>query len=122
MDGKDAKVVVLPYARYQMPRSIKDSAGPIRSSTTIEELMTRFPDGKANDLVARLSWACAHCSGRMDEPLSLAAKRHGNPTGTVVEAFRALTHGGPNERQILAATNKSTRRPSVENVWRRHTR
>ena len=91
-----------------MPRSVKDRAGPVRGSTTIEELM------------ARLSWPCAHCSGRMDEPLSLAAKRHGNPTGAVVEAFRALDNGGPSERQVIAATNKPTQRPSVEATWRRH--
>jgi hypothetical protein len=103
-----------------MPRSIKDRAGPVRGSTTIEELMARFPDGKALDLMARLSWPCAHCSGRMDEPLSLAAKRHGNPTGAVVEAFRALDNGGPSERQVIAATNKPTQRPSVEATWRRH--
>jgi len=103
-----------------MPRSAKDRAGPIRGSTTIEELMARFPDGRAADLMARLSWPCAHCSGRMDEPLSLAAKRHGNPTGAVVEAFRALTTGGPSERQITAASGKSVLRPSMETTWRRH--
>ena len=103
-----------------MPRSIKDRAGPIRGSTTIEELMMRFPDGEASDLMARLAWPCAHCSGRMDEPLSLAAKRHGNPTGAVVEAFRALVTGGPSEHQIVAAANKSSQRPSMEALWRRH--
>ncbi|MDP7344425.1 MAG: hypothetical protein QF767_13920 [Alphaproteobacteria bacterium] len=103
-----------------MPRSVKDRAGPVRGSTTIEELMARFPDGKASALMARLSWPCAHCSGRMDEPLSLAAKRHGNPTGAAVEAFRALDNGGPSERQIMAATNKSASRPSVEAAWRHH--
>ena len=103
-----------------MPRSIKDRAGPIRGSTTIEELMMAFPDGTAVDLMARLAWPCAHCSGRKDEPLSLAAKRHGNPAGAVVAAFRALTEGGPSESQIMAASDKSDRRPSVEDVWRRH--
>ena len=102
-----------------MPRSIKDGAGPIRGSTTIEELMIRFPDGEANDLMARLAWPCAHCSGRKHEPLSLAAKRHGNPAGAVVEAFRALTDGGPSESQIIAATNKVDLRPSVETAWSR---
>ena len=103
-----------------MPRSIKDRAGAIRGSTTIEELMMRFPGGEASDLMARLAWPCAHCSGRRDEPLSLAAKRHGNPTGAVVEAFRALDGGGPNERQIMAAANKSNQRQSVDALWRRH--
>ena len=103
-----------------MPRSIKDRAGPIRGSTTIEELMMHFPNGEASNLMARLAWPCAHCSGRRNEPLSLAAKRHGNPTGAVVEAFRALDAGGPSERQIVAAADKSSRRPSVEALWRRH--
>ncbi|MBT3928067.1 MAG: hypothetical protein HOF33_13890 [Rhodospirillaceae bacterium] len=105
-----------------MPRSTKDRAGPVRGSTTIEELMVRYPGGEATDLMARLAWPCAHCSGRMDEPLSLAAKRHGNPTGAVVEAFRALSNGGPSERQILAAKNKTVPRQSVEAAWQRHAR
>jgi hypothetical protein len=105
-----------------MPYSVKDRAGPIRGSTTIEELMTRFPEGEAIDLMARLAWPCAHCSGRKDEPLSLAAKRHGNPAGAVVEAFRALTSSGPNERQIMAATDKTVDRPSIDAAWLRHAR
>jgi hypothetical protein len=103
-----------------MPRSAKDRGGPIRGSTTIEELMARFPDGRATDLMARLAWPCAHCSGRMDEPISLAAKRHGNPTGAVVAAFRALDHGGPSESQITAALKKTAARPSLDDAWRRH--
>ena len=103
-----------------MPRSIKNRAGLIRGSTTIEELLIRFPNGEASDLMAHLAWPCAHCSGRRDEPLSLAAKRHNNPPWAIVEAFRALDAGGPSELQIVAAANKSSRRPSVEALWRRH--
>ncbi len=84
--------------------------------------MARFPDGQASNLMARLAWPCAHCSGRMDEPLSLAAKRHGNPTGAIIDAFRALTNGGPSERQVMAAASKTAERPSIDATWRQHAR
>jgi hypothetical protein len=48
----------------------------IRGSTTIIELLRRYPGGEAARLIASLSWACAHCGGAFHEPLTLAAKRH----------------------------------------------
>ena len=75
----------------------------IKGSTTIVELLRMFPDGEAGDLLARLSMACAHCGGAFHEPLTLAAKRHRRDPRAVLEAFRALEGGGPNEAQVEAA-------------------
>ena len=83
----------------------------IRGSTTIGELMERFPDGRALDLMARLGWPCGHCSARSTEPLSLAAKRHGNPVRAVIECFRALADGGPAAAALEAARAKPRRSP-----------
>ena len=96
--------------------------GEIRGSTSIIEILKRYPNGEAAALMARLAWACAHCSGALDEPLSLAAKRHGNPAGAVVAAFRALANGGPSEAQIGAASDKPDRRPPPDALWRRYAR
>ena len=92
----------------------------ISGSTTIVELMQRFPDGKALHLMARLSWPCGHCSGALDEPLSLAAKRHGNRAGLVVQAFRALQNGGPSEQLVAQAAQRIDRRPAPDALWQRY--
>jgi hypothetical protein len=65
-----------------------------------------FPNGEAARLMSRLSWACAHCGGAFHEPLTMAAKRHANDPRTVLEAFRALKHGGPNEELVREAARK----------------
>jgi len=65
-----------------------------------------FPEGDAAALMARLSFACAHCGGAFHEPLTLAAKRHRRDPPTVIEAFRALEHGGPSEEQLEAALRR----------------
>ena len=90
----------------------------IRGSTTIGELMERFPDGCALDLMARLGWPCGHCSARSTEPLSLAAKRHGNPVRAVIECFRALADGGP-AAALEAARAKPRRSPDPARAWLR---
>jgi hypothetical protein len=78
----------------------------VKGSTTIVELLRMFPDGEAGDLLARLSMACAHCGGAFHEPLTLAAKRHRRDPRAVIEAFRALEHGGPTGEQIAAAADR----------------
>ena len=75
----------------------------IRGSTTIVELLRRFPDGRAVRLMADLNWACAHCGGAFHEPLTMAAKRHGRDPRAVLDAFRALDDGGPTPEQVAAA-------------------
>ncbi len=62
-----------------------------------------FPEGDAAALMARLSFACAHCGGAFHEPLTLAAKRHRRDPGAVIEAFRALEHGGPDDELVARA-------------------
>jgi hypothetical protein len=75
----------------------------IRGSTTIVELLKRFPDGRAARLMADLSWPCAHCGGAFHEPLTMAAKRHARNPRAVLEAFRALEGSGPTPDQVEAA-------------------
>lgn len=77
--------------------------GEIKGSTTIVELLKRFPDGRAARLMSDLNWACAHCGGAFHEPLTMAAKRHARDPGAVLEAFRALDDGEPDPEQIQAA-------------------
>ena len=91
----------------------------IRGSTTIRELMERFPDGRALDLMARLGWPCGHCSARSTEPLSLAAKRHGNPVRAVIECFRMLEGSGPSETALDAARARPRRSPDPTRAWLR---
>jgi hypothetical protein len=67
-----------------------------------------FPEGDAAALMARLSFACAHCGGAFHEPLTMAAKRHHRDPRAVLEAFRALAAGGPSEDQIEAARRRAT--------------
>jgi hypothetical protein len=76
---------------------------PIKGSTTIIELLRRFPDGRAARLMAELSWACPHCGGAFHEPLTMAAKRHARDPMAVLQAFRALENGGPTTEQVEAA-------------------
>ena len=66
-----------------------------------------FPDGEAAALMARLSFACAHCGGAFHEPLTWAATRHRRDPRAVLEAFRALEHGGPSEEQVEAAARRA---------------
>jgi hypothetical protein len=76
----------------------------IRGSTTIVELLKRFPDGRAARLMADLNWACAHCGGAFHEPLTMAAKRLARDPMAVLEAFRALeSDQGPTPAQVEAA-------------------
>jgi hypothetical protein len=79
----------------------------IRGSTTIIELLRRYPDGEAARLIAELSWACAHCGGAFHEPLTLAAKRHACDPRAVLEAFRALDEpGGPSVELVRRAATR----------------
>jgi hypothetical protein len=75
----------------------------IRGSTTIVELLKRFPDGRAARLMSDLNWPCAHCGGAFHEPLTMAAKRHARDPRAVLEAFRALEDGQPDAEQVKAA-------------------
>jgi hypothetical protein len=77
--------------------------GQIRGSTTIVELLKRYPDGRAARLMGDLRWACAHCGGAFHEPLTMAAKRHARDPMAVLEAFRALENDGPTPEQLEAA-------------------
>jgi hypothetical protein len=75
----------------------------IKGSTTIVELLKRFPDGRAAKLMSELNWACAYCGGAFHEPLTMAAKRHDRDPQAVLAAFRALEEGQPDPEQIEAA-------------------
>lgn len=75
----------------------------IKGSTTIVELLKRFPDGRAARLMSDLNWPCAHCGGAFHEPLTMAAKRHARDPRAVLEAFRALEGGRPDAEQVKAA-------------------
>ena len=82
-------------------------AEEIRGSTTIIELLRRYPDGEAARLIAQLSWACAHCGGAFHEPLTLAAQRHACDPRSVLEAFRALDEpGGPSPELVRRAATR----------------
>ena len=65
-----------------------------------------FPDGEAAALMARLSFACAHCGGAFHEPLTMAAKRHLRDPRSVIEAFRTLDREGPTDEQVEAARQR----------------
>ena len=67
-----------------------------------------FPEGDAARLLSRLQMPCAHCGGAFHEPLTMAAKRHRRDPRAVIEAFRALEHGGPTAEQLQAATARAT--------------
>lgn len=84
--------------------------GEIRGSTTIVELLRQFPGGEAASLLSRLGLPCAHCGGAFNEPLTMAAKRHRRDPRAVLEAFRALDHGGPDDKQVARAVERVTAR------------
>jgi hypothetical protein len=89
----------------------------VRGSTLILDLMKMYPDGRAIILMNRLGWPCAHCGARVNEPLSLAAKRHGNPVRVIVQCFRALNEGGPSEDEINAAQPRPKRSKDPLAAW-----
>jgi hypothetical protein len=78
----------------------------VKGSTTIVELLRMYPDGEAGRLMSELALPCAHCGGAFHEPLTLAAKRHRRDPRAVLEAFRALEHGGPSAEQVAAAAER----------------
>jgi hypothetical protein len=101
-------------ATFENPLPARGSARPalrcggvadaaIKGSTTIVELLRRFPDGRAARLMAELNWACAHCGGAFHEPLTMAAQRHAREPRAVLEVFRALEGSGPPHEQVEAA-------------------
>ena len=61
-----------------------------------------FPEGDAVRLLSQLQMPCAHCGGAFHEPLTMAAKRHRRDPRAVIEASRALEHGGPTEAEVQA--------------------
>ena len=65
-----------------------------------------YPQGEAARLMSRLHWECAHCGGAFHEPLTMAAKRHARDPRAVLEAFRALEHGGPADELVAAASRR----------------
>jgi len=81
--------------------------GGIRGSTTIVELLRRYPGGDAASLMSRLHWPCAHCGGAFHEPLTMAAKRHRRDPRAVIDAFRALESDGPTAEQVEAARQRA---------------
>jgi hypothetical protein len=91
----------------------------IRGSTTIIKLLSTYPDGRASRLMAQLGWECTYCSARKHEPLSLAAKRHGNPIKPVIACFRSLAEGGPDDELLIQA---KAREKATKNKWQQHVR
>jgi hypothetical protein len=65
-----------------------------------------FPGGEAARLMSTLALPCAHCGGAFHEPLTLAAKRHRRDPRAVLDAFRALEHGGASAEQVAAAARR----------------
>jgi hypothetical protein len=65
-----------------------------------------FPEGEAAALLSRLQMPCAHCGGAFHEPLTMAAKRHRREPRAVLEAFRALDAGGPDDDTVEAALQR----------------
>jgi hypothetical protein len=90
---------------------VEDSAAApaeIRGSTTILEILRMYPDGRAARLMSQIHWPCAHCGGAVREPLTMAALRHNRDPRAVLDAFRALASGGPDDDQVERA---AARRP-----------
>jgi len=103
----DARAVPGLQARGVRPGSAR---GEIRGSTTIVEILRMYPGGEAAGLMARLGFPCAHCGGAFNEPLTLAAKRHLRDARAMLNAFRAIEHGGPSLEQVtLAAARRQDR-------------
>jgi hypothetical protein len=89
----------------------------IRGSTTILELLRMFPDGRAARLMSEIQFPCAHCGGAVREPLTLAAKRHKRDPRAVLDAFRALRAGFPDQEQVAQARSRQGRdRPRAGSV------
>lgn len=79
----------------------------IRGRTTIAEILRRYPDGSAARLMSQLSWACALCGVAPNEPLAMAAKKHGRSPLAVLKVFRALDRpGGPSDDLVEAARRR----------------
>ena len=83
--------------------------GEIRGSTTILELLRMFPDGRAARLMSEIQFPCAHCGGAVREPLTLAATRHRRDPRAVLDAFRALRAGYPDETLVADAASRRPR-------------
>ena len=81
----------------------------IRGSTTILEILRMYPDGRAARLMSQIHWPCAHCGGAVREPLTMAALRHNRDPRAVLDAFRALAVGGPDDEQVERAAAKRPR-------------
>jgi hypothetical protein len=86
-----------------------DVGDELRGSTTILELLRMYPDGRAARLMAEIQFPCAHCGGAVREPLTLAAKRHRRDPRAVIEAFRALDGGYPDEHLVAGAAARAPR-------------
>ena len=67
-----------------------------------------FPDGRRGAPDVAHPRPCAHCGGALREPLTMAANRHNRDPRAVLEAFRALEEGGPDDGQVERA---AARRP-----------
>ena len=130
--GPDAKVIVLPFARYQLPtqrdpharlrRRSPQASRPRRrrrrrARTTDPRLdhdrrapppLPRRRGGPADEppRTGRARTAAA----RFHEPLTMAADAPPNPPRAVLTAFRALDEGGPTDEQVEAARRKVPRR------------
>lgn len=88
------------------PDEISGESGaeePVHGSTTILQLLRRHPGGAAARLLSDLYWPCAHCGGAVREPLTLAARRHQRDPRAVLDAFRALDVGYPDDALVEAA-------------------
>jgi hypothetical protein len=96
-----------------IPGLVASGVGPddvledeIRGSTTILELLRMFPDGRAARLMSEIQFPCAHCGGAVREPLTLAAKRHKRDPRAVLDAFRALGTGFPDDELVQDARSR----------------
>jgi hypothetical protein len=92
--------LVAPGADVEVPQR------EIKGSTTIAELLRMFPGGEAARLMSRLALPCAHCGGAFHEPLTLAAKRHRRDPRAVLDAFRALRDGWPDDEVVARAERR----------------
>ncbi len=102
----DAARRTIPGLRASGVAASDEVGRDIRGSTTILELLRMFPDGRAAKLMSDIQFPCAHCGGAVREPLTLAAKRHRRDPRAVIDAFRALERGGPDEALLDAARRR----------------
>jgi hypothetical protein len=102
----DAARRTIPGLRASGVAASDEVGREIRGSTTILELLRMFPDGRAAKLMSDIQFPCAHCGGAVREPLTLAAKRHRRDPRAVIDAFRALERGGPDEALLDAARRR----------------